>query len=65
MNRYLPDVYSKNVLSINYDKLKKKKIKCLIFDLDNTLVPIHTEDRSKNKGFNNKIKKRLSRYYSI
>ena len=44
MNRYLPDVYSKNVLSINYDKLKKKKIKCLIFDLDNTLVPVHTKE---------------------
>ena len=30
MNRYLPDIYSKSVLTINYDKLKKDKIKCLI-----------------------------------
>lgn len=58
MNRYLPDVYSKNVLSINYDKLKKKKIKCLIFDLDNTLVPIHTEKIGpKIKALITKLKK--------
>ena len=44
MNRYLPDVYSKSVLTINYGKLKKRKIKCLIFDLDNTLVPVHTKE---------------------
>ena len=40
MNKYLPDMYYKDVLSINYDKLKKRKIKCLIFELDNTLAPI-------------------------
>ena len=44
MNRYLPDDYSKSVLTINYGKLKKRKIKCLIFDLDNTLVPVHTKE---------------------
>ena len=40
MNKYLPDIYRKNIFDINYDKLKKKGIKCLIFDLDNTLALI-------------------------
>ncbi len=38
--KYLPDIYKKNIFDINYDKLKKKGIKCLIFDLDNTLALI-------------------------
>ena len=38
--KYLPDIYKKNIFAINYDKLKKKDIKCLIFDLDNTLALI-------------------------
>lgn len=38
--KYLPDMYKKNIFDINYDKLKKKGIKCLIFDLDNTLALI-------------------------
>ena len=38
--KYLPDIYKKNIFAINYDKLKKKGIKCLIFDLDNTLALI-------------------------
>ena len=36
--KYLPDIYKKNIFDINYNKLKKKDIKCLIFDLDNTLA---------------------------
>ena len=38
--KYLPDIYKKNIFDINYDKLRKKDIKCLIFDLDNTLALI-------------------------
>ena len=40
MNIYYPDIYAKNIYTINYNKLKDKGIKCLIFDLDNTLVPV-------------------------
>lgn len=40
MSKYLPDIYRKNIFDINYNKLKKKGIKCLIFDLDNTLALI-------------------------
>lgn len=38
--KYLPDIYKKNIFDINYSKLKKMGIKCLIFDLDNTLALI-------------------------
>ena len=42
MNKYLPDVYKKNIFEINYNKLKKEGIRCLIFDLDNTLALINS-----------------------
>ena len=34
---YKPSMYYKDVYSINYKKLKKQGITCLVFDLDNTL----------------------------
>lgn len=34
---YKPSMYYKDIYSINYDKLKKQGITCLVFDLDNTL----------------------------
>lgn len=34
---FRPDIYKKNVFEIDYKKLKEKGIKCLVFDLDNTL----------------------------
>ena len=33
-----PDMYVKDILSINYKKLKEKGIKVLFFDFDNTLI---------------------------
>ena len=39
MNYYYPDIYQKSIYTINYDKLKERGIKCLLFDLDNTIVP--------------------------
>lgn len=38
MERYVPDIYQKSVYEIDYNKLKNRGIKCLLFDLDNTLV---------------------------
>lgn len=38
MNIFVPKSYYKNVYDIDYDRLKKKKIKCIMFDLDNTLA---------------------------
>ena len=47
---FKPDIYKKNIFSIDYNKLKETGITCLIFDLDNTLglldnitVPIRTK----------------------
>ena len=39
MDLFVPDLYQKSIYTINYKKLKKRGIKCLLFDLDNTLVP--------------------------
>ena len=37
MSYFKPDCYKKNIFEIDYKKLKKIGIKCLIFDLDITL----------------------------
>lgn len=50
MEKYIPDVYQKSIYVINYQKLKERGIKCLLFDLDNTLSPISI------KEVNNKVK---------
>ena len=47
MEKYIPDIYVKSIYDINYDNLKERGIKCILFDLDNTLVPTHTKDPSK------------------
>ena len=39
LKKYLPNVYAKDVYEVNYDKLKKSGIKCILFDLDNTISP--------------------------
>ncbi len=38
---FIPDMYYKDVFSINYNKLKSEGIKVLIFDLDNTIRDIN------------------------
>ena len=40
MKVFKPNFYSKNIFEINYNKLKDKNIKLLIFDLDNTIGKI-------------------------
>ena len=39
LKRFLPDIYNESIFTINYKKLKNKGIKCLLFDLDNTISP--------------------------
>lgn len=39
MDIFRPDIYQQSIYSINYQKLKMSGIKCLIFDLDNTIAP--------------------------
>ena len=40
MKVVVPTIYKKTIFDIDYDALKKSGIKCLIFDLDNTLTKI-------------------------
>ena len=47
MENFIPDIYQKNIYDIDYHKLKKRLIKCLLFDLDNTLVPVKTDTPTK------------------
>lgn len=61
MENYVPDIYQKSIYTINYDSLLLRGIKCLLFDLDNTIVPITIKrpnkrnkelfDELKGKGF--------------
>lgn len=38
MEKYIPDIYQKSIYSIDYQKLLNRGIKCILIDLDNTLV---------------------------
>lgn len=38
MEKYVPDIYQKSIYSIDYQKLLNRGIKCILMDLDNTLV---------------------------
>ena len=40
MEKYIPDIYQKSIYTIDYDKLLNRGIKYLLFDLDNTIVPV-------------------------
>ncbi len=74
--KFYPKMYKKSIKDINYKKLKEIGIKCLIFDLDNTIALIDqqliTEDTKKiltdlKKSFkiviiSNNITKRVKKY---
>ncbi len=61
IEKFMPDIYKKSIYYINYDKLYKKGVRCLLFDLDNTITPPHVKkptkrlkklfDELKDKGF--------------
>lgn len=38
MKLYVPDIYIDSIKNINYESLKKRNIKWLLFDLDNTII---------------------------
>lgn len=80
MNYFYPDIYQKSIYTIDYDKLKEKNIKCILYDLDNTCIPYTDDKPSKklkdlfdnltNKGFkiilfSNSPKKRLEPFKEI
>lgn len=47
MQTFLPDMYQKSVYAINYEMLKNAGIKIMLFDLDNTIIPLHAKSASK------------------
>ena len=48
MEKYVPDIYQKDIYSINYDNLLNRGIKNLLFDLDNTIAPIFEKHPSED-----------------
>lgn len=54
----MPKMYQKSIFDINYKLLKEKGIKCLIFDLDNTIALIDEHEApTKTKRLFKKLKK--------
>lgn len=54
---YKPDMYQKDIYTIDYKKLKSFGIKCLLFDLDNTIVPTYVKKPSRKiKDFIERLK---------
>lgn len=39
MEIYIPDCYQKSIFDVNYELLKSKGVTCLLFDVDNTILP--------------------------
>lgn len=77
MEKYVPNIYQKSIYTINYAKLLSKGIRCLLFDLDNTLIahgdktlPLKTKQlfiNLKQKGFkviifSNSYKSKVRKY---
>ena len=44
MEKYIPDIYQKSIYTIDYEQLRKRGIKCILFDIDNTLVPVYSKE---------------------
>ncbi len=47
IDKFVPDMHAQSIYRIDYESLKKKKIKLLIFDLDNTIAPANIDLPSK------------------
>ena len=46
-DKFVPDIYSKSIYTIDYKSLKKNKVKCIIFDLNNTIAPLTMKKPNK------------------
>ena len=47
MEYFIPDIYQKSIYFIDYQKLYDNGIRCLLFDLDNTCVPLVVKEPNK------------------
>lgn len=58
MEKYIPDIYQKSIYTVDYQKLMDRGVKCILFDLDNTLVPFHIKHANeKISELFNKLRK--------
>ena len=62
MDKYIPNMYKKSILDIDYDKLNDNGIKCLIFDLDNTIALI---DENKIPNEVEQLFNKLSKKFTL
>lgn len=59
----IPKQYTKSIYDINYKDLKQQGIKYLIYDIDNTIMPVNdTRVTSELINFFNKLKKDFTIY---
>ncbi len=47
LDKFVPDMHAQSIHRINYEKLASIGIKCIIFDLDNTIAPINVKTPPK------------------
>jgi len=47
IDKFVPDMYAQSIYRIDYEKLVNIGIKCIIFDLDNTIAPVDIKTPSK------------------
>ncbi|MDD2490272.1 MAG: YqeG family HAD IIIA-type phosphatase [Bacilli bacterium] len=45
--KFIPDIYQKSIYTIDYKKLKSRGIKCILFDVDNTLASLNLKKPTK------------------
>lgn len=62
MKKFIPKIYQKDIFTINYDKLKENGIKCILFDLDNTISPAKEVVLCKKTK---KLFDKLKKYFEI
>lgn len=55
MSSFFPDDYISSVYDVDFNKLKSEGYKCLLFDVDNTLVPHNAPADERAKGFFNNL----------
>jgi len=62
MKKFYPTIYQKTIHDINYQKLYQMGIRCLIFDLDNTIALI---DQKKVDSKTKKLFKNLQKDFQL
>ena len=66
MKRFIPKMYQKSIYQIDYLSLKKRGVKLLLFDLDNTIASYEeVKPNSKQLMLNEKLTKMGFKIYII